>query len=154
MSLTVVQRFRFCHKCQSLFFAGAHLPAEPDGLCPSGGEHEAMGYVFDLKVHETESPTAQARWRYCGKCWAMYFDGYQFKGRCPAGGGHQREERFRHNFAVPHSVPGTPSAQTEWRFCNKCHAMFYNGYTQKGRCAAGGEHFAQGYDFVLPHQRP
>jgi hypothetical protein len=40
-----------------------------------------------------------------------------------------------------------------WRFCNKCYAMFYNGYSGKGRCAAGAGHVAQGYNFVLPHSR-
>jgi hypothetical protein len=29
--------------------------------------------------------------------------------------------------------------------------MFFNGYGNKGRCAAGGAHVAQGYNFVLPH---
>jgi len=154
MSLTVVQRFRFCHKCQSLFHPGSKASGEQDGLCPAGGEHEAMGYVFEFPIHETETATAQSRWRSCGKCKAMFFDGYQTKGRCPAGGGHRREDRFRDTFALPHSVPGTPRAQTEWRFCGKCQVMFYNGYPAKGRCTAGGEHNAQGYEFVLPHQRP
>jgi len=29
--------------------------------------------------------------------------------------------------------------------------MFFDGYEQKGRCPAGGGHWAQGYMFVLPH---
>src|SRR5882672_9307524 len=35
--------------------------------------------------------------------------------------------------------------------CNKCQAMFYDGYRSKRRCAAGGAPVAQGYNFVLPH---
>jgi hypothetical protein len=42
-------------------------------------------------------------------------------------------------------------AQRHWRFCHKCQALFYDGYQEKGRCAAGGAHVAQGYNFVLPH---
>jgi hypothetical protein len=41
--------------------------------------------------------------------------------------------------------------QFEWRFCDKCHSLFYNGSTNKGRCQAGGGHNAQGYNFGLPN---
>ncbi len=45
------------------------------------------------------------------------------------------------------------SAQTgdqgDWRFCNKCSAMFWNGDADKGHCAAGGGHLAQGWQFSL-----
>jgi hypothetical protein len=51
-------------------------------------------------------------------------------------------------------VPATSHDQAEWRYCTKCHAMFYNGYAQKGACPGGGGHFAQGYGFVLPHDVP
>ena len=57
-------------------------------------------------------------------------------------------------YVLPHGINGTPTAQTEWRFCRKCYAMFYDGYEKKGTCPAGGAHFAQGYGFVLPHERP
>lgn len=43
------------------------------------------------------------------------------------------------------------AVQEEWRYCSKCHVMFFNGYRAKGRCGAGGAHRAQGYNFVLPH---
>ena len=47
MSLTVVQTFRFCHKCQTLFYEGRSEPAvTAKGLCPAGVAHEAMGYTF------------------------------------------------------------------------------------------------------------
>src|SRR5207247_2679701 len=39
--------------------------------------------------------------------------------------------------------------QRDWRFCNKCDAMFFDGYANKGVCAAGGSHVAQGYNFTL-----
>ena len=94
---------------------------------------------------------AQRDWRRCGKCQAMFFDGYQNKGVCAAGGGHQAGNRI-HEFALPHDVPGTSNAQTDWRFCDKCHAMFYAGPNYPtGVCPAGGGHNAAGYNFVLPH---
>jgi hypothetical protein len=44
--------------------------------------------------------------------------------------------------------------QESWRYCNKCHAMFYDGYYEKGSCPAKGQHEAAGYNFVLPHEVP
>jgi hypothetical protein len=93
----------------------------------------------------------QMAWRYCQKCHAMFFDGYPDKGSCAAGGGH---DAAGFNFALPHDVPGTPTAQDAWRYCQKCHAMFFDGYPDKGSCAAAGGHDAAGYNFVLPHDVP
>lgn len=53
--------------------------------------------------------------------------------------------------AQPNRAFAGPTDQPDWRFCNKCESMFYNGYPDKGRCPAGGAHTAQGYNFVLPH---
>jgi hypothetical protein len=41
--------------------------------------------------------------------------------------------------------------QDQWRFCEKCHSMFFDGFPKKGVCAAGGAHQAQGFMFSLPH---
>ena len=34
--------------------------------------------------------------------------------------------------------PRPVSAQADWRFCRKCHSLFFDGYPGKGVCAAGG----------------
>lgn len=44
--------------------------------------------------------------------------------------------------------------QDQWRFCNKCSSMFFDGYPAKGICTAGGGHEAAGYNFALPHDVP
>jgi hypothetical protein len=81
----------------------------------------------------------------------MFFAGFPGKGgRCPAGGPHLP---ISQDYVLPHDVPGTSKAQTEWRFCQKCFVMFYNGYQEKGRCPTGGAHAAAGYGFVLPHSQ-
>ena len=46
------------------------------------------------------------------------------------------------------------SLQKNWRYCEKCHAMFYDGYPNKGRCPAGGGHSAEGFTFVLSYDIP
>src|SRR5215471_21402101 len=43
------------------------------------------------------------------------------------------------------------ATQNAWRYCDKCHAMFYDGYPNKGSCAAGGGHRAQGFNFILSY---
>ncbi|MER5276540.1 hypothetical protein ABT025_12380, partial [Streptomyces sp. NPDC002809] len=45
---------------------------------------------------------------------------------------------------------GAQATQNNWRFCQKCFAMFYWGYPTDGVCPAGGSHSAQGFNFVLP----
>src|ERR1017187_3306779 len=55
------------------------------------------------------------------------------------------------NLGKPTLATAGSNDQPDWRFCNKCEVMFFNGYGNKGRCAAGGAHVAQGYNFVLPH---
>ena len=42
------------------------------------------------------------------------------------------------------------TTQSNWKFCEKCNAMFFGGYAG-GKCPSGGGHVAQGYTFVLSH---
>ncbi len=41
--------------------------------------------------------------------------------------------------------------QQDWRYCQKCNALYYDGYPDKGHCQAGGAHVAQGYNFSLSY---
>ncbi len=136
----VQDHWRFCQKCESLFFDG--YPAK--GVCPAGGGHSAAGFMFILP-HDVAGP-GQADWRFCHKCHSMFFDGFSTKGVCPAGEGHSAAG---FNFVLPHDVPGP--GQAAWRFCQKCNAMFFDGYATKGVCPAGGAHSAAGFNFVLPY---
>ena len=45
--------------------------------------------------------------------------------------------------------------QSDWRYCQKCHAMFYDGFGNKGNCPpSGGGHVAQGLNFTLLYGEP
>lgn len=44
--------------------------------------------------------------------------------------------------------------QAAWRYCFRCHGMFFDGFSSKGTCPAGGGHVAAGWVFYLPHERP
>jgi hypothetical protein len=35
-----------------------------------------------------------------------------------------------------------PVGQNNWRFCTKCHCLWWNGTSTNGVCPAGGEHYA------------
>jgi hypothetical protein len=88
----------------------------------------------------------QSNWRFCMKCNAMFYAGYQ-GGVCSGGGTHTAQGLL---FNLPYGVAASGNAQDNWRFCLKCNVMFFNGYSG-GKCAAGGTHQAQGLLFVLPH---
>jgi hypothetical protein len=96
----------------------------------------------------------QTNWRFCQKCNAMFFNGYQ-GGVCSAGGKHLAQG---FDFNLPYGPPASPpvmdadsKAQEGWRFCLKCNVMFLG---QPGKCAAGSGHTAQGLLFILPHDVP
>ena len=96
----------------------------------------------------------QFGWRFCDKCFGMFFNGDPDparKGVCPGGGMHHAQGFvFRLPFNVPESV-----GQPGWSFCDRCFSMFFNGDpASKGVCPAGGGHHPQGLIFVLPHDVP
>src|SRR5947209_6406770 len=88
----------------------------------------------------------QTNWRFCLKCNAMFYAGYQ-GGFCSAGGKHVAQGMV---FSLPYDATTTGTAQANWRFCIKCNVLFFNGYAG-GKCASGGNHNPQGLAFVLPH---
>jgi hypothetical protein len=46
-------------------------------------------------------------------------------------------------------------AQNFWRRCDKCFALFYDGYADKGVCPAGGAHRAgQSFSYLLRYDAP
>jgi hypothetical protein len=149
--MTVQSNWRNCQKCQAMFFNG--FPKK--GVCPAGGQHDAaQSFDFLLPRDEPGTNQSQPEWRNCKKCQAIFFNGFPKKGVCPAGGQHDAALGF--NFVLPHDVPphdvpGTTDAQPNWRNCQKCQSMFFNGFPKKGVCPAGGQHdAARSFNFILP----
>jgi hypothetical protein len=100
---------------------------------------------------------SQLDWRNCQKCQGLFFNGFAIKGVCPAGGQHeQHNPATAFNFVLPHDVPGTGHAQPDWRNCQKCQGLFFNGFAIKGVCPAGGQHEqhnpATAFNFILPRR--
>lgn len=136
--------WRFCLKCNGMFFGGY-----TEGRCAAGGSHSRQGFNFSLPYGVPGTPTAQPGWRFCMKCCSLFFGGYG-GGRCAAGGSHSAQGL---EFVLPHDMPDAASTQSNWRFCLICNGMFFGGYGG-GRCPGGGtaKHSAQGFHFVLTYR--
>ncbi len=44
--------------------------------------------------------------------------------------------------------------QTDWRFCQNCQVLFFDGFSTKGVCPKGGSHLAEGINFDLSYGFP
>jgi hypothetical protein len=171
--------WRFCTKCYSLFWYGD--PAK--GVCPAKGTHSPFqaesptnagsSWDFQLQVASTSVPApspgggggasaagTQGNWRFCTKCYSLFWYGYPTAGVCPAGAAHSPLESASPTHAgsswdfqlqvVPNSPPapspggggGASAAGTQgnWRFCTKCYSLFWYGYPTAGVCPAGAAH--------------
>ena len=103
----------------------------------------------------------QGNWRFCTKCYSLFWYGYPTAGVCPDGGQHSPLESASPTHAAtswdfqleivsgdPAPGPGPgggggPSSggtQGNWRFCTKCYTLFWYGYPTAGVCPDGGQH--------------
>lgn len=143
--------WRACSKCGSLYFDGF-----PDnkGRCPKGGGHEFRdSFNYIVPYGSGQNGSNQAEWRACGKCQVIFYDGFpDNKGKCPAGGGHERSAAS-FNYVLKHDVAPAAFVQNAWRYCSKCAVLFYDGSPNyKGVCPAGGGHEYRkglGYAYLL-----
>jgi hypothetical protein len=128
--------WRWCHKCQGLFFAG-----NPNPVCPAGGAHENVGSGHYYLAYDM-LPTAgwQNDWRWCHKCQGLFFGGNP-NPVCPAGGAH--ENIGSANYSLYHGPAAPPPYQGNWRWCHKCQGLFFAG-NPNPVCPAGGAHTLAG----------
>ncbi|MCU1265464.1 MAG: hypothetical protein JWM21_1782 [Acidobacteria bacterium] len=128
--------WRWCHKCQGLFFAGGQSVS---GSCPAGGSHEKGVSGNYTVVYDSPGTPGQSEWRWCHKCQGLFYSGGQSAaGNCPTGGKH--EKGVSGNYTVANDSPQT-QGQPDWRFCNKCQGLFFSGgQSSAGSCPGGGQH--------------
>jgi hypothetical protein len=140
--------WRWCHKCQGLFFAG-----NPGSKCPVGvGEaHDGTGSSNYVLVYDYTPPNApgQADWRWCHKCQGLFFAGNPGS-RCPAGEAHDKTGSG--NITLVMNLPNAPG-QADWRLCHKCQGLFLAG-NPGSKCPAGGAHDkTNSANYTLPEQK-
>jgi hypothetical protein len=182
--------WRRCRKCYGLFWDGLWMKALPPlQACAAGGAHDAEAgedipsFLQDeliLEYNVGDDSTHQGNWRFCTKCFGLFFDADQnFKGTCPADQqGHVHvngqplpppprdspvhiQPPVDFNFVLPHDVAADSWHEVGWRYCTKC-ALLFRGqhfmhmpdviFIDNGHCPAGGNHVPAGYIFVLPHR--
>src|SRR5690242_17752738 len=85
MALISQDGWRFCDKCQGLFF-GDYLSGQTT-VCPAGGRHTGLvSYIY--RLDDGVGSPLQDNWRLCNRCQGLFFSGNPTTGSCPAGGGH------------------------------------------------------------------
>jgi Zn finger protein HypA/HybF involved in hydrogenase expression len=135
--MTLQPNWRWCNKCEGLFF-----PQPNQGNCPAGGTHNSVGSNnYTLVFDSPPAVNQQDNWRYCSKCQGLYFAGHGTQGVCPATGTH--EHSLSQNYTLAHDLPLAPGQQPGWSWCHKCQGLFYTG-NSSGVCKAGGGHAGSG----------
>ena len=105
-SLPSQSGWRWCEKCQGLFFSG-----NPDqGACPAGGRHDASRSGAYLMTLGDGGEGMQAAWRWCQKCQGLFFSGNPDQGACPAGAGHDASRSGAYSMRFdPNPPPPKPA---------------------------------------------
>jgi hypothetical protein len=132
------------------------LNGNPDlkGICPEQGltSHEAAGIVFDLPVNgPADGLPHQDQWRFCVRCFSLFYGPHVADSDCPAGGLHVAHPA---NYFLTLNRPEDAFHQSLWQTCGKCKTMFFVPHGGDSDCAAGGRHEAAGFVFQLPHDNP
>ncbi len=137
---TMQNNWRWCSKCQGLFFAGSNR-----GVCPAGGTHTLSGSGnYSLAINQVDG-AGQHNWRWCKKCQGLFFAGNS-SGACPQGGSH--DQSGSGDYTLLSNTSGA-AGQHNWRWCKKCQGLFFAG-NSSGVCPQGGSHDQSGSgDYVL-----
>jgi hypothetical protein len=136
------ENWRWCHKCQGLFFAGPDERTPMRGTCPagSGGHSRDQSGNYVLTLNSAPFNT-QPQWRFCSKCRVLFFSGNPGS-KCPVDGG-AHSGAGSGNYAV-HFQSSLMNGQTGWRWCRRCQGLFFSGNTPSACPAGRGGHDATG----------
>ncbi len=137
--------WRWCKKCEGLFFAG-----RSQGVCPSGGSHDSSSsceYILHMNQANAQGPQ---NWRWCNKCQGLYDDKlFSHNKICPAGGAHN-SNGSSHYILHAKEVDGFGlTFQSNWYWCEKCGGLFYLQSNSHPICPAGGPHKGGHTNYVL-----
>jgi hypothetical protein len=128
--------WRWCKKCQGLHYIsnGDHPVFH---ACPAGDLHSADDSIAYLPVFNAPTASGQHGWRWCSKCFGMFFGPGQSASHCPLGGTHDGGGSGDYAFTL--NDPAV-AGQSQWRWCQKCQGLFYGPNQGTSHCPAGGAH--------------
>jgi hypothetical protein len=134
--------WRWCNKCQGLYFGGGVASSQ----CPAGGAHAAPAQSgsaeYGVALNIGAAANHQPDWRWCSKCQGLFYAGLA-PSPCPAGGTHAAPaESGSANYSLAYAVTEEANRQSDWRYCDKCHGLFYGSGLAASRCPVGGTHAA------------
>lgn len=89
----------------------------------------------------------QRGWRFCRKCYGLFYSGFGTFGRCAAGGGHSGSpsDESSFDYHVAWFDPGVAAGveyQTGWVYCPRCECLTWA--PGDGWCPGGGHHVIEG----------
>ena len=135
------------------------------GACPAGGGHDGQqSSDFSLTSESNflggQTP-GQKSWRYCSKCFGLFFPLVSAMGACPSGGAHtihvghdEALDVYFGDYALRVNEPSFPG-QPGWRFCSKCLGLFFRARRSPEACPAGDTHnSSQSGDYSLANNVP
>jgi hypothetical protein len=98
--------WRWCHKCQGLFFAGN----ASQGVCPADLPHphdaSQSGHYAIVLDDGAGYPAGQKNWRWCHNCQGLFYAGNPTQGVCPASGPHDASQSGKYQLEFePPPVP-------------------------------------------------
>lgn len=98
MPVTAQRNWRWCKKCNGLWYSAA--TANPKGVCPADKNGHSMDASGDYALFGdpdgsfSKTVTAQRNWRWCKKCNGLWYSAATANpnGVCPADGhGHSKD---------------------------------------------------------------
>ena|SRR5215204_6069172 len=82
--MAVQDNWRYCNKCQGLFFG-----PNSQGVCPAGGAHSNVPSGNYVLINNTPKAVGQPNWLWCNKCQGLFYRAGSLQGGvCRGGGGH------------------------------------------------------------------
>jgi len=128
-------KWGWCGKCQSLFFAGGS-----GGRCNATGQaHTNDGGNYKMAMGDTGFK-GQEGWKWCNKCYCLCYSGLN-AGACAAGSGHDFNGSGAYRL---HMEAHTNVSQTGWNWCSGCQVAFYGPHMSSSRCVGGKAHSNNG----------
>jgi predicted phosphodiesterase len=95
------------------------------------------GKITSAKLIRIASVNFQEGWRFCNKCYGLFFATNEGKSACPAGGKHDGSKSGHYYLAKDDP---NAAGQDGWRLCRKCHGLFFADNAVLSTCPGGGRH--------------